>query len=38
MKKLNNRGFEMDTMVAIMIAFAIVLIVLAILTYAIKPF
>jgi hypothetical protein len=38
MKKLNNKGFEMDTMIAVMIAFAVVLIVLVILTYIIKPF
>lgn len=36
MKKLNNNGFEMDNMIAVMIAFAIVLIVLVILTYVIK--
>lgn len=35
--KLNNKGFEMDNMIAVMIAFAIVLIVLAILTYVITP-
>ena len=38
MKKLNNKGFEMDTMIGIMIAFAAVLIILVILTYVIKPF
>ena len=38
MKKLNNKGFEMDSMIAVMIAFAIVLIGLVILTYVIKPF
>ena len=38
MKKLNNKGFEMDSMIAVMIAFAIVLIVLVVLTYVIKPF
>ena len=38
MKKLNNKGFEMDTMIGIMIAFALVLIVLVILTYVINPF
>ena len=36
MKNLNNKGFEMDNMIAVMIAFAIVLIVLVILTYVIK--
>ena len=38
MKKLNNRGFEMDSMIGVMIAFAIVLIVLVVLTYVINPF
>ena len=38
MKKLNNKGFEMDSMITVMIAFAVVLIVLVILTYIIKPF
>ena len=38
MKKLNNKGFEMDSMITVMIAFAIVLIVIAILTYVINPF
>ena len=38
MKKLNNKGFEMDNMIAVMIAFALVLIVLVILTYVINPF
>ena len=38
MKKLNNKGFEMDNMIAVMIAFAIVLIALVVLTYVIKPF
>ena len=32
MKKLNNRGWGMDSMIAIMIAFAVVLIILVILT------
>lgn len=34
---LNNKGFEMGNMVAVMIAFAIVLIVLVILTYVVTP-
>lgn len=34
---MNNRGWGMDTMIAIMIAFAVVLIVLVILTYVINP-
>ncbi len=38
MKKLNNKGFEMDNMIGVMIAFAVVLIILVILTYVIKPF
>ena len=38
MKKLDNKGFEMDSMIAVMIAFAIVLIVLVVLTYVINPF
>lgn len=37
MKKLNNKGFEMDNMIAIMIAFALVLIVLVVLVYLINP-
>ena len=37
MRNLNNKGFEMDNMIAVMIAFAIVLIVLVILTYVINP-
>ena len=37
MKKLNNKGFEMDNMIAVMIAFALVLIVLVVLTYVINP-
>ena len=35
--KLNNKGFEMDNMIAVMIAFALVLIVLVVLTYVINP-
>ena len=38
MKRLNNEGFELDGMIAVMIAFAIVLIALVVLTYVIKPF
>ena len=38
MKRLDNKGFEMDSMISVMIAFAIVLIGLVILTYVIKPF
>jgi len=34
---MNNRGWGMDSMIGIMIAFAIVLIILVILTYVIKP-
>ena len=37
MKRLNNKGFEMDNMIAIMIAFALVLIVLVVLVYLINP-
>ena len=37
MKKLDNKGFEMDNMIAIMIAFALVLIVLVVLVYLINP-
>ncbi len=37
MKKLNNKGFEMDNMIAVMIAFALVLIVLVVLVYLINP-
>ena len=38
MKNLDNKGFEMGGMIGVMIAFAIVLIVLVILTTVIKPF
>jgi len=38
MKKLDNKGFEMDGMIGVMIAFAIVLIALVILTYVFNPF
>ena len=34
---MNNRGWGRDTMIAIMLAFAVVLIVLVILTYVINP-
>ena len=37
MKKLNNKGFEMDNMIAVMIAFAVVLIILVVLVYVINP-
>ena len=37
MKKLNNKGFEMDNMIAVMIAFAVVLIILVVLVYVVNP-
>ena len=34
---MNNRGWGMDSMIGIMIAFVIVLIILVILTYVFNP-
>ena len=38
MKRLSNKGFEMGGMIGVLIAFAIVLIVLVVLTSVINPF
>ena len=38
MKKLDNKGFEIDGMITVMIAFAVVLIALVVLTYVFNPF